>query len=63
MNGSPWTRPEIDYLVQTVEQGGDTLALSAELGRTHEAVIAKAKRLGMSVAHGCSASMASTGTG
>lgn len=45
MIGRAWTRPEIDRLVETFEGDADTLALSRELGRTHEAVLAKARRL------------------
>lgn len=49
MNGRPWTRPEIDELCRTVTQGGDVLFLSMKLDRTHEAVIAKARRLALPV--------------
>lgn len=45
MNGRPWTRAEIDALVRTIAQSGDTLALSATLRRTPDALIAKARRL------------------
>lgn len=44
-NGRPWSRHEIDQLFQTVTEGGNTFALSMDLSRTHEALIAKAKRL------------------
>lgn len=48
MNGRPWTRQEIDLLCQTVATCGSTIALGIALRRTHEAVIAKSKRLGLS---------------
>lgn len=45
MIGRAWTREEIARLVETFEGDGDTSALSRELGRSHEAVLAKAGRL------------------
>lgn len=47
MMGRAWTRQDIDRLAETFEGNGDTLALSTELDRTHEAVLAKANRLGL----------------
>lgn len=47
MNGRAWTRAEIDRLCRTVAEGGNTIALGLALRRTHEAVITKAKRLGL----------------
>lgn len=48
-NGRPWAREEIDQLCRIVDAGGDTLALSVAMSRTHEALMAKARRLQLDV--------------
>ena len=47
VNGRAWSDEEDETLKQTIRSNGNTLALAATLGRTHLALMARAKRIGI----------------
>ena len=49
MKGKPWTKEQEAKLKQLVKQGETLKAIAAKLGKTEEAIRAKARRLGLEV--------------